>query len=217
MKTPAARSKISGLTLLETLVVVSVIAILAALLLPISSGRQNRKRMQCFANLRQVDLGLILFAADHQGIFPMQIPVTNGGTMEFIYSGHTFPHFEKLKDYYLPPRTFICPYETNRQTAISYEALNDLNISYFLNADAATNNPLQSILAGDRFLQEKNLPVQPGLLVLTTNSNAGWMTNFHGRGGVLAFVDGHAEFIRDNQLKACIKNQPLPTNRLCIP
>jgi hypothetical protein len=25
------------------------------------------------------------------------------------------------------------------------------------------------------------------------------------------------EFIRDNQLKTCIQNQPLPTNRLCIP
>jgi prepilin-type N-terminal cleavage/methylation domain-containing protein/prepilin-type processing-associated H-X9-DG protein len=217
MKTLPAKANINGFTLIEILVVFTVIAVLAAMLLPALVGGGPSKMGKCMNNLRQIDLGLLMFASDHQGRFPMQIPVTNGGTMEFIYSEHTFPHFQKLKDFLLNPRCVICPFETNRQAAVSYEALNDLNISYFLNADASTNNPSQSILAGDRFLQVEGQPVRPGLLVLTTNSNVSWTPNFHAQGGCLAFVDGHVEFNKNNKLNTLIQNQPLATNRLSIP
>jgi len=134
-----------------------------------------------------------------------------------LSSEHVFPHFQKLKNYRLEPRWFICPFETNRQAAVSFEALNDLNISYFLNADASTNNPSRTILAGDRFLQVKGQPIRPGLFVLTTNSNVSWTPNFHASGGSLAFADGHGEFGRNDNLNSIVQNQPLATNRLCVP
>jgi prepilin-type N-terminal cleavage/methylation domain-containing protein len=217
MKTISAKAKISGFTLIELLVVICVIAVLAAMLLPALVGGGPSKMSKCINNLRQIDLGLVIFANDNQGRFPMQVSVTNGGTMEFIYSEHTFPHFQKLRSYGLEPKNFICIFETNRQAAVSFEALNDLNISYFLNADASTNNPSRTILAGDRFLQVKGQSIQPGLFVLTTNSNVSWTPNFHVSGGVLAFTDGHAEFGRSDKLNSFIQQQPVTTNRFCIP
>jgi prepilin-type N-terminal cleavage/methylation domain-containing protein/prepilin-type processing-associated H-X9-DG protein len=217
MKTLSAKAKISGLTLIEVLVVIAIIAILAAMLLPYLAGGGKARIPWCMSNLKQIDLGFIIFANDNHSCFPMQVPVTNGGTMEFIYSEHTFPHFQKLKDFIRDPRLFICPFETNRQAAVSYEALNDLNISYFLNADASTNNPTHTILAGDRFLQLKGQAIQSGLFVLTTNSNVSWTPYFHVKGGNLAFADGHVEFSKDNNLNSLIQNQPLGTNRLCVP
>ena len=204
-------------TFVELLVVICIVAILVAMLLPALVGGGPSKMSKCMNNLKQIDLGFILFANDNQWRFPMQVSVTNGGTMEFIYSEHTFPHFQKIKDYIHDPRCLICVFETNRQAAVSFEALNDLNISYFLNADASTNNPSRTILAGDRFLEVKGQPIQPGLFILTTNSNVNWTPNFHVSGGVFAFADGHVEFSRNNNLNSFIQNQPLATNRLCIP
>jgi hypothetical protein len=217
MKMFSAKAKVSGLMLIEVLVVLVVIAILAAMLLPALVGGGPSKMSKCINNLRQIDIGLLMFASDNQGLFPMQVPVANGGTMEFIYSDHIFPHFQKLKSYGVIPRCFICPFETNRQAAISYEALNDLNITYFLNADASTNYPSRSILAGDRFLQVKGQPVQRGLFVLTTNLDMTWTPNFHVQGGILSFTDGHAEFTRYDKLNSFIQNLPITTNRLCVP
>jgi prepilin-type processing-associated H-X9-DG protein len=219
MKMPSSKVKAKAFTFVELLVVIFIVAVLVALLLPSLShvGGGPSKIGKCMSNLKQIDLGLFLFARDNQDRFPMQLSVTNGGTMEFIYSEHTFPHFQKIKDFIGNPRCLVCVFETNRQPAVSFEALNDLNISYFLNADASTNNPSHSILAGDRFLQVKGRPIQPGLFVLTTNSNVSWTPNFHVSGGVLAFADGHVEFTRDDELNSFIQNQRLATNRLCVP
>lgn len=217
MKEPSSKSNCRGLTLLEALIVLAILVILGAMLLPRLSRGGKAKVPWCMSNLKQIDLGFIMFADDHLGRFPMQVSVTNGGTMEFIYSEHTFPHFQKLKSYRLDPQRFICPFETNRQAAASYEALNDLNLSYFLNADASTNNPSASVLMGDRFLQLLGQPTQPGLVVLTTNTYVSWTSNFHAQGGALAFADGHVEFKRSDKLNSFIQSLPFSTNRLCIP
>ena len=147
----------------------------------------------------------------------MEIPVAKGGTMEFIYSGHTFPHFEKFLKYGIQPQFLICPFETNRQAAASLEGLNDLNLSYFVNVDASTNEPSRVILVGDRFLQVGGQPVAHGLLNVTSNLNLSWTRNFHGSGGNFAFADGHVEMSRDDRLASQIASQPLATNLFSIP
>jgi prepilin-type processing-associated H-X9-DG protein len=100
----------------------------------------------------------------------------------------------------------------------NYEALNDLNISYFLNADAShTNHPSQTFFAGDRNLELNGQAVKPGLLVVTTNVDLNWSGKLHPRGGNLAFADGHVEWSRTNELNSVVQRQPVVTNRLCIP
>jgi prepilin-type processing-associated H-X9-DG protein/prepilin-type N-terminal cleavage/methylation domain-containing protein len=66
-------------TLVELLAVITIIAVLAGLLLPVFARvQENGRTTQCTSNLRQIGSGLNLFAADHNGIMPL-----SGATMDY--------------------------------------------------------------------------------------------------------------------------------------
>jgi prepilin-type N-terminal cleavage/methylation domain-containing protein/prepilin-type processing-associated H-X9-DG protein len=60
-----------GFTLVELLVVITIIALLAALLLPtLSAAKGAAQRTVCLSNIRQIGTALIAYSVENQGKFP---------------------------------------------------------------------------------------------------------------------------------------------------
>jgi prepilin-type N-terminal cleavage/methylation domain-containing protein len=95
----------SGFTLIELLMVIAVIAILAALLLPvISSAKAKAKRMTCLNNLKQVNLGVNLYAGENGDTLP------NLGLATYITYKEVVKNYVGLNSPSSPQdRVFTCP------------------------------------------------------------------------------------------------------------
>jgi len=61
-----------GFTLIELLVGIAIIAILAALLLPsLSAARNKARQATCLNNLKQINLGVHMYADDHDNVLAL--------------------------------------------------------------------------------------------------------------------------------------------------
>jgi prepilin-type N-terminal cleavage/methylation domain-containing protein len=67
----------AGFTLIELLVVIAILGVLAALLLPaLSRAKASAKRTDCINNMRQISLGIHLYAGDNGDTLPAAPNVT---------------------------------------------------------------------------------------------------------------------------------------------
>ena len=64
-----------GFSLIELMVVISIMSILAALLLPaLARARERARRTVCSSNLKQLGITFIMFAGENKGVFPAGHP-----------------------------------------------------------------------------------------------------------------------------------------------
>jgi prepilin-type N-terminal cleavage/methylation domain-containing protein len=64
--------RVGGFTLIELLVVVAIIAVLVAILLPaIGKARESARRSVCGSNVRQIMLGMLMYANENRDGFPL--------------------------------------------------------------------------------------------------------------------------------------------------
>jgi prepilin-type N-terminal cleavage/methylation domain-containing protein len=206
-----------GFTLIELLVVLIIIAILVALSLPVlSHARAKARRTVCLHNLKQINLGVHLYAAD------------NGDTAPNTGSATYFNYEDAIKNYVgwhgpLSPQAavFTCPADVfyydelttayvphGRHEQITYYyssyTFNGLNLlTNYLNL--AYNGPLPGIGG-----QKINTVKHPDKTLLVTEAPAlmpyswhqpklplsGGFPLFSDARDLVSFVDGHADGIK---------------------
>ncbi|MCE5237545.1 DUF1559 domain-containing protein [bacterium] len=194
-----------GFTLIELLVVIAIIAILAAILFPVfAKAREKARQASCTSNVKQLALGLIMYAQDYDERMPyfpygpdpwlytwpitiqpyvknwqaLQCP-SNPHTSDMSYHGQTYPGWPDyaVSNYWHRASVFLGQSQ--------YPA------SHYLIAEACHFVLGDYRIAWPRVCGTCGLSACSGDLSLRNDTNAG-----HNGGDIMGFVDGHAKWLR---------------------
>ena len=146
-------SKSPGFTLIELLVVVAIIAILASLLLPaLSRAKAKAQRITCVNNLKQIGLGMRLWADNNDGKFPWKVDQAAGGGKPDGSGNATVKlQLSIASNELVSTKILLCPNDVRTLPATAFSTLSLTNISYALCNEADEKRP-RVILATDRNL-----------------------------------------------------------------
>jgi prepilin-type processing-associated H-X9-DG protein len=195
---------------------IAVLLLVVALILPRIRQKEKNGIIPCMMNVRQINIAYLVWAGDNREKFPMEVSVTNNGAMELVATGNVAACFIAMSND-LSTKILICPNDTNRVAAFNFgKDFNNSNISYFADLDAGLE-PRRGLLAGDANFAIKDVPVNSGILQLSSNLPVVWTLNRHPRGGTVGFVDGHAQEVNNPFLPAVLQQFDAATNRLAIP
>jgi prepilin-type N-terminal cleavage/methylation domain-containing protein len=216
----ATANRRTAFTLAELLVTITIVSLLAVIFLPaVIRSKARSGRVTCVNNLKQIGLSFRIWPTDSTDRYPMEVPVTKGGTMELITN--TWPHFQVMSNELSTPRVLICPQDTRRTNALSFQrGFGDTNISYFVGVDAREIEP-QRFLSGDDNLAVGGTAAKSGLLTLLTNSPVSWIRGRHKLSGNISgniyLADGSVHEATDQTLRQLLSRTGIVTNRLVLP
>jgi prepilin-type N-terminal cleavage/methylation domain-containing protein/prepilin-type processing-associated H-X9-DG protein len=186
-----------GFSLLELLFTVAIIAILAALLLPVlQQARGKAQRTRCTNNLKQIGTAFHVWAHDHGDKFPMEVSMAERGTREFAQPGVSmvaYKHFQALSNELVESRLLVCPSDRLRVPAVTFADLQNSNLSYFVNTRAVFGKT-ESPVAGDRNIRTSGR-MEYTYIQFGAGDAVEWSSALHGNRGNVVFGDAHVDVI----------------------
>ena len=213
-------------TLIELLVVIAIIAILAAILFPVfAQARESARRSACGSNMKQVALGVLMYAQDYDEVLPYQdgdrCPYGTDPRAQWINT--TMPYVKNMQVWWCPSAL--------RHTGAPPTATSDSNYWYNGHANrkplAAIEKPAESVMfcewryrstcTGRRPYETQLCPVAQGTGSTcpdTWHPNSEWGSNHvigdpvqttigaqaNVRGGNWPYIDGHVKFRRTSEV-----------------
>jgi len=203
-------------TLAELLLMIFVLVLLQFVLIPRMTGaKQKAHRQQCTDNLKQVTLAFKQFALSGDR-FQMAVTTADGGSAESVTNGEVFRHFQLMSNELNTPKVLVCPADQRIASTDFRIGFSNTNLSYFVGVDASDTEP-QMFLTGDRNITN-GPPLPNGLLLVTTNSAAGWTPELHQLTGGVGLADGSVQHYGTLRLRDALRNMGgYGTNRLAIP
>ncbi|HTD65175.1 MAG TPA: hypothetical protein VK846_01425, partial [Candidatus Limnocylindria bacterium] len=147
------------------------------------------------------------WAHDHNDAFPMQVPMNQGGTLEFADQtrlnpdfSFTFRHFQSLSNELIVAKVLVCPADRERVAVNSFDSLRNENVSYWINP-AARFGHTDSPLAGDRNVRMSGR-MEWAFLQVSANDSLQFSAALHGYRGNVLFGDAHVADLESVALRA---------------
>lgn len=207
-----------ALTRIEVLSVIASLALLSFLFFSaLANARKNSSKIGCVTTLKQVSLGLRIWAKDDNDKYPMQVSTNQGGSLEWVGSKQVYRHFMAAGNEIGSPKVLICPQDRERIPAMSFSNLVNENISYFINLTANASNDHPQLVSGDRHLTRNGIQYSNGSYLISTQQVLTWGLKPHEHGGNIALTDLSVQQTRNETLQSAIINAQSPTNWLAFP
>jgi hypothetical protein len=167
-------------------------------------------RVACLGNLRQVGVGLQVWAAGNSERYPWMVQLPDGGSYSL---SSAYMNFLVASNELGSPRILVCPSDSGKAAARSFSSFNNNNVSYFQSLHHVGIGRDQALLSGDRNIMGDGYAncAQAGIgsaLQLNATGNGAWSATIHAGSGNVVLDDLSVHFAPASALRRFASTDP---------